>query len=98
MFDQSMSKALRMTCAVACLAVAGCSEYLDRREGIAPTAGDAVRTNIAIHAIDPWPARAASRSYSIGAERPVTRIRSFNTAAPAAVDEKGGEGQSSATR
>ena len=76
----------RLACVATFVALTGCSEYLDRQEGIARTAGDAVRTNVAIHAIDPWPPRAANRSLSIGAERPVTRIRSYNTATAASAE------------
>ena len=43
-------------------AVAGCSEiYYDRRETVAPGAGDAVATNKVTHMIDPW-SRASSNN------------------------------------
>jgi len=35
--------------------LAGCSEYMDRKNTIAFSAGDAVQTNVVTHAIDPWP-------------------------------------------
>lgn len=44
--------------ALAAFGLAGCSEYLDRRDGVLLGVGDAVQTNIVTHTIDPWPAHA----------------------------------------
>ena len=35
--------------------LAGCSEYLDRRDTVALSAGDAVATNKVTQMVDPWP-------------------------------------------
>lgn len=40
------------------LSIAGCSQYLDRRETVLLGAGEAVQANIVTHQIDPWPAYA----------------------------------------
>ena len=37
------------------LMLAGCTEYLDHSDKIAPFAGDASKANIASQMIDPWP-------------------------------------------
>lgn len=65
--------------------LSGCSEYIDRREGISIAGGDAVRANIAVHVIDPWAAGAHKRSTMIDSERQTARARTFNAgiAAPA---------------
>lgn len=51
------------------LSLTGCNDYLDRREGLSPIAGDAVRANIATHVIDPWPRNSQDRTLVLGAER-----------------------------
>lgn len=43
---------------LAAFGIAGCSEYLDRRDTLLLGAGEAVQTNIVTHQIDPWPAHA----------------------------------------
>jgi hypothetical protein len=51
------------------LAVAGCSEYLDRRDGILLGVGDAVQTNVVTHVIDPWPAHARNTRAATDGDR-----------------------------
>jgi hypothetical protein len=48
--------------AVLCSSLTGCVDYLDRRDTISLSAGDAVAANLAIQTIDPWPAEAARHS------------------------------------
>lgn len=49
---------------------AGCGgEYLDRRDSISVYAGDAVRSNIVTHVIDPWPRPSANARLTLGAQR-----------------------------
>jgi hypothetical protein len=46
-------------------ALAGCADadlYLDRRETISLSAGDAVATNIIVQTIDPWPRVSGNRN------------------------------------
>lgn len=67
--------------------LSGCSEYVERREGISIAGGDAVRANIAVHVMDPWAAGAHKRSMLLDSERQTARAKTFNagTAAPAGV-------------
>ena len=60
---QPLSKALR-TAALGTLLVVlgGCSEYLDRRETIAKSGGNAVATNIVTQMVDPWPRESANHN------------------------------------
>ena len=41
--------------------LAGCSEYLDRRNTIALSGGNAVANNMVTHMVDPWPRDSANR-------------------------------------
>jgi hypothetical protein len=60
---QPFSKALRGLALAGALALlAGCSEYLDRRDTIAIQGGDAVQTNKVVQMIDPWPRDSANRN------------------------------------
>ena len=50
---------LRFCLVTACaFYLGGCSEYLDRRDTIRRSSGEAVQHNIATHVIDPWPKQA----------------------------------------
>jgi hypothetical protein len=61
MLSRSGTKGIAAVVVIAA-AVAGCSEiYYDRRETVAPGAGDAVATNKVTHTIDPW-SRASSNN------------------------------------
>ncbi len=48
--------------AAAFAGTAGCSEYLDRRDMIAITGGDAVQTDKVTQMVDPWPREAGNRN------------------------------------
>ena len=57
------SKAMRIFALATVLAVlGGCSEYLDRRDPIAKSGGNAVATNVVTHMVDPWPRESANRN------------------------------------
>lgn len=57
------SKALRIVALVALTAaLAGCSEYLDRRDTISVQGGNAVQTNKVVQMVDPWPRASANRN------------------------------------
>ena len=60
---QPSSKILRGV-AVAGLAagLAGCSEYLDRRDGLSVQSGNAVATNKVAQMVDPWPRYSGNRN------------------------------------
>lgn len=47
----------------------GCSEYLDRKNTIAFSAGNAVQTNIITHVPDPWPVHARNKNIAFDGER-----------------------------
>lgn len=52
--------------------MAGCAQpdlYLDRRDSISFSAGDAVRSNIVAQTIDPWPPHAAKREIAHDGDR-----------------------------
>lgn len=49
----------RFYISVACtVCLGGCSEYLDRRDTVRMSAGEAVQNNVITHIIDPWPRHA----------------------------------------
>jgi hypothetical protein len=49
--------------------LAGCSDiYLDRREHIVPTAGDAMASNRVTQMVDPWPPSSANRNIAFNGE------------------------------
>jgi len=67
---RSFSKAMRMLALTTVLAVlCGCSEYLDRRDTIAKSGGNAVATNIVTHMVDPWPRASANRNIAFNGVR-----------------------------
>ena len=75
-----------ISAAVLCAAtlLAGCAQYVDRKETVAFSAGNAVRTNIVTQVIDPWPRHARqTRIYHDGdrLQRAVERYRT-NQGAP----------------
>lgn len=52
--------------------LAGCAnadDYFDRRDTISFHAGDAVRSNIIVQTVDPWPRAAANRNIPANGER-----------------------------
>ena len=66
-------------------ALAGCSAnpvldpngYLDRRDQISLTAGDAVANNIAIQMVDPWPAHAGERNIGFDGQKMQTAVERY---------------------
>ncbi len=66
---KSRAAAIALAAGIAAL-LAGCSDiYFDRRESLSFQSGDAVASNIAVHAIDPWPRAAANRNLESNGER-----------------------------
>jgi hypothetical protein len=64
------SKAMRTLALVTALAIlGGCSEYLDRRDPIALSGGNAVATNVVTHMVDPWPRESANRNIAFNGAR-----------------------------
>jgi hypothetical protein len=71
------------TVAVALLgaaALAGCSDlYMDRRDTIALSAGDAVAANAVAQVYDPWPARSRDVDYAANGQKMQTAVERYRT-------------------
>jgi hypothetical protein len=57
--------------------LAGCGDYLSRRETLSPHAGDAVAANKLIHTIDPWPRASQNTNIPANGERMQRVIESY---------------------
>lgn len=58
-----LSNAMRLTAsAILMAALGGCSEYLDRRDTVAVSSGNAVAADKVTHMVDPWPAASGNRN------------------------------------
>jgi hypothetical protein len=74
------SKAMRaLAVAVLLTAVAGCSEYIDRRDTIALSGGNAVATNVVTHMVDPWPRDSANRNIAFNGAKLETAVERYRT-------------------
>ena len=74
------SKAMRTLALAAVLAVlGGCSEYLDRRDSIARSGGNAVATNVVTQMVDPWPRASANRNIAFNGERMESAVERYRT-------------------
>ncbi len=60
---QLFSRLVRVGAIAAAIAGAGgCSEYLDRRDGLSVQSGNAVQTDKVTQMVDPWPRASADRN------------------------------------
>ena len=59
--------------------LAGCSEYLDRRDTIALNGGNAVATNKVTHMVDPWPRDSANRNIAFNGAKMETAMERYRT-------------------
>src|SRR5215213_899806 len=72
------------TAALAFLAattLAGCSQwhdYMDRKDTIDFSAGNAVNTNVVAHMIDPWPPHARNKNITFSGERMQRAVHRYN--------------------
>ena len=60
----------------------GCSpygEYLDRRDTIALSGGNAVATNAVTHMVDPWPLESANRNIAFNGAKMQTAMERYRT-------------------
>jgi len=74
------SKATRPLALATVLAVlGGCSEYLDRRDTIALSGGNAVATNVVTHMVDPWPRASANRNIAFNGARIESAFERYRT-------------------
>jgi hypothetical protein len=87
------SKALRTLALGALLVVlGGCSEYLDRRDTIARSGGNAVATNVVTQMVDPWPRESANRNIAFNGakmESAFERYRTNRVTAPHGIGTSG---------
>jgi hypothetical protein len=77
----SRSKIKLVASALAATAtLAGCSDiYLDRREYISLSAGDALRSNQVVHMVDPWPAHSARRDIAFDGQKMQSAVERYRT-------------------
>jgi hypothetical protein len=74
------NKALRkLALAAVLVALAGCSEYLDRRDPIALSGGNAVATNKVTQMVDPWPRESANREIAFNGEKMQSAYERYRT-------------------
>jgi hypothetical protein len=74
------SKLLRgLTLTAVVMLLAGCSEYLDRREAISLNAGDAVATDRVTMMVDPWPRASADKNIAFNGERMQKAVARYRT-------------------
>ena len=75
------SKAMRTLALATALAVlGGCSEYyLDRRETIAMSGGNAVATDVVTQMVDPWPRESANRNIAFNGARIESAFERYRT-------------------
>jgi hypothetical protein len=55
----------------------GCAEYIDRKETIAFSAGNAVQTNIVTHVPDPWPPGSRNKNFAVDGQRMQRAIENY---------------------
>jgi hypothetical protein len=74
------SKLLRLAALAALAALlAGCSEYLDRRDTIAFQGGNAVQTNKVVQMVDPWPRDSGDRNIAYNGAVMQTAVERYRT-------------------
>ncbi len=65
---------------VAATALTGCSDiYLDRRETISLSTGDAANINQVTQMVDPWPAHSANRDIAFNGEKMQSAVERYRT-------------------
>jgi hypothetical protein len=71
--------AATLALAVLFATLAGCSEYLDRRDTIAKSGGNAVYTDRVTQTVDPWPRDSANREIAYNGEKMQTAVERYRT-------------------
>jgi hypothetical protein len=75
-----LNKMMRVLALVAVLvALSGCSEYFDRRDTIALSAGDAVAADKVTQMVDPWPRASANKNISFNGEKMQSAVERYRT-------------------
>jgi len=87
------SKTMRTLLIAAILAtLGGCSEYLDRRETVALSGGNATATDQVTQMVDPWPRASANRNIAFNGEKiesAVVRYRTNKVITPRGIGTSG---------
>lgn len=65
--------------AAALVVLAGCAEYLDRREAISLNAGDAMASDRVTMMVDPWPRVSANKNIHFNGERMQSAVARYRT-------------------
>lgn len=74
------SNALRTVALGALIAVlGGCSEYIDRRDTIVRSGGNAVATDVVTQMVDPWPRDSANRNIAFNGPRMESAFARYRT-------------------
>ena len=77
---QPFNKAVRtLAFAAVFAALAGCSEYTDRRDTIALSGGNSVSTNQVTQMVDPWPRESANRNIAFNGEKMQSAVERYRT-------------------
>jgi hypothetical protein len=71
--------ATTLALAVLFATLAGCSEYLDRRDTIAKSGGNAVYTDRVTQTVDPWPRDSSNREIAYNGEKMQTAVERYRT-------------------
>ena len=75
--SSNMLRTLALAALVA--ALAGCSEYLDRRDTISLNGGNSVATNKVTQMVDPWPRASADKNIAFNGEKMETAVERYRT-------------------
>ena len=74
----ALNKLARTLALVGALAVlASCSEYVDRRDSISLSAGNAVATDIDTQMVDPWPPASADRNIAFNGQKMQSAVQRY---------------------
>jgi hypothetical protein len=77
---QPFNKLARGVAAAALAAgLAGCSEYLDRRDGLSVQAGNAVESNKVSQMVDPWPRYSSDRNIAFNGPVMESAVERYRT-------------------
>ena len=60
-------------------ALSGCADYLDRRDTIALSAGDAIATDKVTQMIDPWPRASADKNIAFNGAKMQSAVERYRT-------------------
>ena len=75
--SNNVLRGLALTTALA--ALAGCSEYLERQNNVSLVGGNAVRADVAVQMVDPWPPASANREIAYDGNKMETAVDRYRT-------------------